>query len=204
VIGRRPSARLAALAATAFALAAPAAAPAAPTFAKHYAGTVTGSFRAIDGNVKIDWKVTGLRYELYNARLARGTWGGNYRALRGTVTYTASGTDGECRWSSAGKLSFGRLSFVDGQVTFLQSARTGRYDYEGRATTKRQDRVTETCVDADGVGYTRPSQVTISRAGWWDTGLSQRFIPGARLKGSYRPHDRYGSVSWTWNLAPSR
>jgi hypothetical protein len=203
-MGRRLSPRLAALAITALALAAPAAAPAAPHFARHYTGTVTGSFRAVDGNVKIDWKVTGLRYELYNARLAGGTWGGNYRALRGTVTYTASGSDTDCRWSSAGKLSFGRLSFVDGQVAFLQRAGTGRYDYEGRAITKRQDNVTKACVDSDGVAYTQPTQVLISRVGWWDTGLGKRFIPGARLNGSYRPHDRYGSVSWTWNLTPSR
>jgi hypothetical protein len=60
------------------------------------------------------------------------------------------------------------------------------------------------CVDSDGVAYTQPNQVLISRVGWWNTGLGKLFIPGARLKGSYRPHDRYGSISWAWDLAPSR
>src|SRR5262245_32797496 len=113
-------ATVAVLAVGAVAAANPGTASARPAFAPRYVGTVTGTFHA--GDHTDTWTVSGITYRLFNARFARGRWGGNYKLTGGRVMFTSSGS-GDCRYVEKGSFALGSLPWGEASIDFLQNLR---------------------------------------------------------------------------------
>jgi hypothetical protein len=92
------------------------------------------------------WTVHGLTFKLQNARFARGRWGGVYLVTGGRVTFTSKAT-GECKSSTSGSFSLGRMTWDKGSILFLQNLREPGYGYQASATKEHPVKVTQECND---------------------------------------------------------
>ena len=166
-----------------------------PPFARAYVGTVTGTLR-VPGRVDT-WAVKGLTFRLWNARFARGRWGGTYLVTGGRVTFTTTAAGG-CTGTKSGSFSLGRLSWDAASISFLQNLRSPGYAYQARVSKEHPLTVTQQC---DGA----PRQELVSPAGglWLLSDIGERLVPGKRLAGRRTESDPgRGTRTWTWNLAP--
>jgi len=169
-----------------------------PPFAQAYVGTVTGTLRTADHTDV--WRVSGLTFRLQNARFARGRWGGTYLVTGGRVTFT-SAAKGECRYSTAGALSLGRLPWLAASISFLQNLRGSGYSFQGRVLKPRELPVVRECGDGTDA-YAMNDTVDPAGGLWLMTDISERLQPGRRLRGSHTVRSDRGVRTWTWNLAP--
>jgi hypothetical protein len=175
-----------------------AAAATRPPFAQAYVGTATGTLRTADHTDV--WRVSGLTFRLQNARFARGRWGGTYLVTGGRVTFT-SAAKGECRYSTAGGLSLGRLPWLAASISFLQNLRGSGYAFQARVVKPREILVVRQCGEGTDA-YTMNDAVTPAGGLWLMTDISERLQPGRRLRGSHTDRSDRGVRTWTWNLAP--
>jgi hypothetical protein len=198
--GRRITlpATVAVLAVSALAAANPGTASARPAFAHRYVGTVTGTNRA--GDHTDTWTVSGITYTLFNARFARGRWGGNYKLTGGRVTFTSSGT-GDCRYVEKGSFALGSLPWGEASIDFLQNLRSSGYAYVGKATKAHQVTVNKKCKDGGGT-YSQRDVVNPAGGAWFATDINERLLPGRRIHGSYTNRSYGSATTWRWNLAP--
>jgi hypothetical protein len=177
-----------------------AASAARPPFAQAYVGTVTGTLTT--AGQTDTWQVTGLTFRLQNARFARGRWGGTYLVTGGRVTFKSE-SKGECRYSTAGDLSFGRLPWLAASISFLQNLRGGGYAYQARVSKPREVAIVRECGSGSDV-FTMNDTVTPAGGFWLTTDIDERLVPGRRLSGSHSVRSDRGTRTWTWNLAPAR
>jgi hypothetical protein len=171
-----------------------------PPFAPAYVGTVKGTLR-MPGRVDT-WTVQALRFKLQNARFVRGAWGGTYLVTGGGVTFTSMAT-GECKSTTTASFSLGRLPWDAAAISFLQNRRDPGYGYQARVAKEHPIRVTQECADPGG-SYKQQELVSPAGGLWLLTDISERLVPGRRLRGSHTERSEYGTRSSTWNLAPRR
>ena len=172
-----------------------------PPFATAYVGTVKGTLR-MPGRVDT-WTVHALRFNLQNARFVRGAWGGTYLVTGGRVMFTSKAT-GECKSTATASFSLGRLPWNAAAISFLQNRRDPGYGYQARVAKEHPVKVTQVCADPGG-SYKQQDTVSPAGGSWLLTDISERLVPGKRLRGSYKVQSDYGGASsWTWNLAPRR
>ena len=153
-----------------------------PPFATAYVGTVKGTLR-MPGRVDT-WTVQALRFKLQNARFVRGAWGGTYLVTGGRVTFTSKAT-GECKSTTTGSLSLGRLPWIAAAISFLQNRRDPGYGYQARVAKEHPVKVTQVCADPGG-SYKQQDTVSPAGGSWLLTDISERLVPGKRLRGT--PH----------------
>lgn len=179
-----------------------------PQFTSRYAGTVTGRYRAGDGDVKVasDWKITGLRLRLAKVRTFEGGWTAFYAVVGGTVTYDEKET-GACSYSIHDSYPLRSvMPPLSHDVPFsVDRNPLGRWSYDGNVKVRKSYKVLEICPDPDG-GDPTTSTRTILPPTLFQDGAAHG-VPGRALRGSWKYRDSYdtfaSTTTWTWSLKPA-
>ena len=146
-------------------------------------GTVKGSLK-VPGRTDT-WTVQALRFKLQNARFVRGAWGGTYLVTGGRVTFTSKAT-GECTSNTTASFSLGRLPWEAAAISFLQNRREPGYAYQARVAKEQGTQGQPRSAPSRGGTFPRPDVVRPAGGLWLLTDIGERFVPGKRLRGSYK------------------